>query len=246
MSNVATEVLHNADELGPYRSLSTLAVAALVLGLCSPLAFVGPLLLAIPLVAIAAAWLALARIRASEDCLTGRPLALAAIVLAVAFAIASLTHVYVRDKLSTRLAGEAAQRWLSLVASKQFDEALEVMSPTALMKLQPPPNRDEGRPPFDREIAIAMLREDPLAHVLEPAREGETVQFQLSYQTYFPMDRAPQVGSKFQASGAQAEEVEGNIILVRRLSPEGDVVWLVESWGLTNPPPEEFQAHHHH
>lgn len=239
MSNLLTDELQNADELGQYRSLSTLAVAALVLGICSPLAFVGRLLLAIPLIAIAVAWVALARIRASGNCLTGRPLALAAVVLAVVFGVASLTHVYVRDKLSTRLAGEAAQRWLSLVSADRIDEALEVMTPEALMKLQPPrPSRDAPRSPFKREQAEELLREDALAHALEAAQKGEVVRFQIGDEEFFPSDRAPQVGCRFQASGAQAEVVQGNIVLTRQLSPQGEVSWLVNSWGLTHPSPK--------
>ncbi len=247
MSNLLTDELHSADELGQYRSLSTLAVAALVLGFCSPLAFVGPLLMAIPLITIAVAWLALARIRASENTLTGRPLALAAVVLAVVFAVAPLTHAYVRDKLSTRLAGDAAQRWLSLVSADRIDEALEVMTPEALMKLQPPPpSRDAPPLPFEREKAVELLRNDPLVHALEPAREGNVVRFQHSDEKFFWTDRTPQVGCMFQAHGAQADAVEGSVVLSRRLSPQGGVAWLVDSWSLLQPPPEQFQAHHPH
>jgi hypothetical protein len=244
VSHLLTDELQNADELGQYRSLSTLAVAALVLGLCSPLAFVGPLLLAIPLISVAVAWLALARIRASANCLTGRPLAIAGIVLAVVFAVASLTHVYVRDKLSTRLAGDAAQRWLSLVSADRIDEALEVMTPEALMKLQPPPpSRDVPRSPFEREKAVELLREDPLAHALEAAQEGKSVRFELGDKTSSWAEPDPQIGCKFQARGAQADMVEGSVVLSRRLSPQGGVAWLVDSWSLIQPPPEEFQAH---
>ena len=247
MSNLLIDDPRNADELGQYRSLSTLAVVALLLGLCSPLAFVAPLLLAFPLVTIATAWLALARIRASGDCLTGRPLALAGIVLAVLFGVASLSHDYVRYSLSIRLANGAAQRWLSLVSGGRIDEALEVMTPEALMKLQPrPASRDAPQPPFQREQAVALLRDDPLAHALKPAREGAEVRFQPGGQECFWTEQNPLVRGGFQARGAQAELVEFNLELTRKLSPQGEVAWLVNSWSLIKPSPGEFQAHPRH
>lgn len=247
MSNLLTEELHNTDELGQYRSLSTLAVAAFVLGLLSPLAFVGPLLLAVPLTAIAIACLALMRIHATGDSLTGRPLALVAITLAVLFAVASLTHVFVRDTLSIRLANESARRWLSLVSAGQFDEALELMTPAALMDLQPPlETRDAPRPPFDRAKAVEILGDQPLPHALEPAQEGTEVQFHCHQEQYLSSERDPQVGCMFQASGAQAELVTGSLVLTRSVSPQGEVVWLIHSWKLISPEPQVIETHHHH
>jgi hypothetical protein len=235
VSNLLTEELHDADELGQYRSLSTLAIAAVVLGLCSPLALVAPILLAIPLLAIAVAGLALARIHASAASLTGRPLALAGIALGVVFAVAAPTHTYVRERLSIHHADESARRWLSLLSAGRIDEALELMTPQALMNLQPPPpTRDSPRPPFDRHLAETKLRDDPLVHALQPAQEGTAVQFFLSNELYSGATREPQVGCQFRATGAQAEDLTGSIVMSRKLGPQGEGAWVVDSWELSD------------
>jgi hypothetical protein len=246
VSNLLADPPHNADELAQYRSLSTLAIAALVLGLFSPLAFLGPLGIAVPLVAIAVALLALAHIKAARDSLTGRPLALAAIALAVVFAAAALSRAYVRDTLSIRIVAEPARRWMELLSTGRIDDALDVLTPDVLMKLQPSVPPDAEPPPFDRAKAVELLAADPLVHALEPAQPSKPVAFQFRDQRYFWGDRSPQVGYLFTATGGQADQVEGNLVFSRGVTPGGHVVWLVKSWGMTKPDPQEFRARHRH
>ncbi len=70
-----------------YRALCVLAVAALILGLASPLAVVDPLLWTVPICGTIVSAAALWRI-ARNSSLTGRRLALAGLWLSVVFAVA--------------------------------------------------------------------------------------------------------------------------------------------------------------
>lgn len=247
MSSDLTDNPRSVDELGQYRSLSTLAVAAFLLGLCSVLAFIAPALVAIPLIAIAVALLALAKIRSSAGALTGSLLARSGLVLAIVFAVAAFAHVYVRDSLSIRLASVAAQKWLSSVSTGRIDEALDVMTPSAVMNLRPQPaGRDVPPPPFDRDVAVGMLRLDPLVHAVEPAPDSSEVLFRSTEGVFFWAGRDPEVAFRFEAAGTHAEQVELSLMLKRKLGPKNEVVWLVSSWTLINPAPDEMQALHSH
>lgn len=237
----------DVDELGQYRSLSTLAVAAFLLGLGSVLVFITPELVAIPLTAIAVAALALAKIRSSAGSLTGSWLARCGIVLAIVFAVAAFVHVYVRDSLSIRLADDAAQKWLSTVSAGRIDEALEMMTPNALMNLRPRPAEPKAPPPpFDRQVAVEILRQDPLVHAIEPAPDSKEVLFRSTDGFFSWTARDPEVLCRFQTVGTSAEQVDFSLALKRRVGPQGEVVWLVDSWTLLSPTAEENQALHSH
>ena len=129
----ATDDPRDVDELGQYRSLSTLAVMAFLLGLVSMLTFITPSLVVIPLTAMAVAALALTRIHSSAGALTGGWLARTGLVLAIVFAVAAFSRVSLRDHLSIQLAEAAARQWLSAVSTGQTEEALKMMTPSGLM-----------------------------------------------------------------------------------------------------------------
>ncbi len=162
-------------------------------------------------------------------------------MLAIVFAVAAFTHVYVRDSLSIRLASDAAQEWLSFVSTGRMDSALEVMTPSALMNLRPrPESEDLPDPPFDRQQAVALLREDPLVHAIEPAQRSAEVLFSSTDEIFYWVALDPEVGCRFEAAGTRSPQVEFSMVLKRILSPQRDVVWLVDSWTLINPSPAEL------
>jgi hypothetical protein len=74
---------HPDDRTIDYRGVSGLAIAALVLGLLSPVAFVAPLLWSVPIFAIGFAWAAMHRIKAGGGELVGGNMALLGLLLAV-------------------------------------------------------------------------------------------------------------------------------------------------------------------
>jgi hypothetical protein len=243
----ATDDPRDVDELGQYRSLSTLAVMAFLLGLVSVVTFITPLLVVIPLTAMAVAALALAKIHSSAGSLTGGWLARAGLVLAIVFAVAMFSRVYLRDSLSIQFAEAAARQWLSAVSTGQTEEALEIMTPSGLMKLRlPPATRDAPPHPFDPIVAVDNLQQDPLSHALEPATDSSEVTFHLAEGTFLATSKSSQVACQFEATGTLAEQVELHVVLTRLPSPKNDVVWAVDSWTLLNPSADEIRAIRRH
>jgi hypothetical protein len=226
----------NVDELGQYRSLSTLAVTAFLLGMASVLAFVTPSLIVVPLTAMAIAALAMVKIHSSAGALTGQWLARAGFFLAILFAVAASSRVALRDHLSIEYAEAAAGQWLSAVSTGKMEEALELMTPSGLMKLRlPPADRDAPPPPFDPIVAVDILQHDPLRQALEPASDASEITFHLAEGTFLASPRETQVVCRFGASGTQAENVEFQLVIKRVNGPNGDLVWLVDSWMLLDP-----------
>ena len=163
------------------------------------------------------------------------------------FTVAAFTRVYVRNSLSIGLAEEASRKWLEVVSAGRLDEALEMMSRSALMRLQPSPLGSKAPPaPFDSEMAVDILREDPLLHAVQSASKEPSTQFRFAEGQFFWISRDPQVSCRFEAAGGHVEQLEFSLVLTRRLSPQNDVVWLVDSWTLLNPTAEDLQASHQH
>jgi hypothetical protein len=89
-----------AEDYLQYRALSTAAVAALIVGLLSPVAILGWTLLVVPLIGIPLSLFALAKVRKHHQELTGEGLAKAGLALSLAFAVlgpARLGYVYVTE-----------------------------------------------------------------------------------------------------------------------------------------------------
>jgi hypothetical protein len=239
----ATDDPRNVDELGQYSSLSTLAVAGFLLGMLSVLAFITPSLVVIPLTAMAVALLAMAKIRSSAGSQTGVWLARAGFFLAILFAVGAVSRVALRDRLSTHFAEAAAQQWLRAVSTDKMEEALEMMTPSGLMKLQlPPAARDAPPSPFDPMVAVDILQRDPLLRALEPAPDSSEITFQLAEGTFIASPRKTQVGCRFGASGTRAENVEFQMVIERMDGPQGASVWMVDSWSLLQPSVDEIQS----
>lgn len=101
--------VYNADELGPYQAISLMSVLALLLGLISSSAtFLSPMLLVVPLLAVAVALLALAKINAPNSGLSGARLARAGLALAILFGVASCARLAVSNLLENRQAEDIA------------------------------------------------------------------------------------------------------------------------------------------
>ncbi len=94
--------VYSADELGQYQAISLTAVLALFLGLLSPLAFLSPVLLITPLIALAVASKALSEIGAPNSGLSGARFARAGLVLAILFGVASCSRLVVSNLLESR------------------------------------------------------------------------------------------------------------------------------------------------
>lgn len=95
-ANIKPPQLPDAEEadIQQYRSVSAAAVAALALGLLSPVALVSILGWAAPIAGLAVAWWALRRIREEAPVLLGRKAALIGMTLSLAMLAAGPVHYY--------------------------------------------------------------------------------------------------------------------------------------------------------
>ena len=103
-------------EMGDYQAISALAVASLLVGAASATAIIGAPLWIVPLVGILLSWLALFRIDRSAGTLSGRPLALAGLGLAVCFGAAGIADYFYSQRLVARDAQQVANRWFLALA----------------------------------------------------------------------------------------------------------------------------------
>ena len=154
--------VYDADELGRYRSLSSLAVCALVLSLFSMMSLLVPLLAIIPLAGIAVALLALKRIAATENTLSGTGVARFALFLSLACLVAVPMRLYVRDTLYKTQADQFARHWLELLGTGKGVEALNQLSNDAMTRFARSDNPDAPPSRIEPEVAAAQLLQDPL------------------------------------------------------------------------------------
>ncbi len=235
LNDEVSQHFRSADELGPYRSVSSLAVAALLLSLCSLVAFISPLLVVVPLAAIGTALLALARIGSHRDSLIGSGLARVALALAIALTVAPSVRDIVRSELTFRQADVAARQWLANVSSNRFAEALEGITGTAYMRIQQ--TAGSNTPPVDqgREFAAKLFSEDPLVYAARCGKANSQAVFLSAEKQVFLTTRPPQVVANYQAACADGQSAQISLVLKRALTRDGTVFWLVDSWGLGFP-----------
>lgn len=231
MSSVPTA--YDADELGQYRSLSTSAVISLLLGLCSVVVFASPLLVVVPLAAIALGILALLGIAKSEGGLTGGWLARCGLALAIFFAVGSFARLKVRDFTLLKQADRTAQQWLAHASKGQAEEMLEWTSQVAYQKISP--TVEPGTPPshFSGVLAGALLRNDPYVVSLQQQRESGDLNLAIADELIIAAGTAaPEAFLHYTAVGADADQESYGVKLKRyRLSAE-EYIWLVDSWVL--------------
>jgi hypothetical protein len=164
-----------------YSQLSPLAVIALLLGMASLLALVGPLFFLVPAAAIGLALLALGKIRQSDGALVGAGMARVGLALATICLVAALVRGEVRDRMLMDQAGAVAQRWLELMTAGDVASARALLTGDAAGALVPRPGPgDQPPPPEELErIARERLEQDALvrdfAGVNQPQIEVEAL-----------------------------------------------------------------------
>ena len=110
----------------PYRSVSKLAVAALVLGFLSLLALIDPLLWTVPVVAIVLCWLALRSIARSDFVLTGRWCALCGLGLAMMFGVAAPAKWIIYRQMIRQEARQFADEWWQHIKQDAPERAFQL------------------------------------------------------------------------------------------------------------------------
>ena len=119
-----SEDLHPDERpLAEYVPVSRLAVAALALGLASPLILASPLLIVVPLAGLAVAFVALRQIALSDRRLQGRWLATLGLCLATFFLGWGVTRQMSRQLTMSQQAERFVDSWLVLVRDGKLHEA---------------------------------------------------------------------------------------------------------------------------
>ncbi|MEM8864743.1 MAG: hypothetical protein AAGF31_04275 [Planctomycetota bacterium] len=106
-----------------YRSLSSLAVGGLILGLASAAFIAAPTLVIVPLAAIAVSTIALRRIAANPEVLAGRVFAICGLLLAVVSSTAGFTKTLVVERLLAGQAEPVSRAWIDAALAGDIQEA---------------------------------------------------------------------------------------------------------------------------
>jgi hypothetical protein len=149
--------------LAEYRSLSALALAAVVLGLLSGLALLDPMAWGLPALGLLVSLAALRRIRRDEAALAGRGLARAGLALSLLFAVAAPTDWFLYRYLVRREALRFAGYWFQLLGEGQVQKAY-------LLTVDP-----KSRLPLDISLPEMCRRASYLCEELEVYRKNRLV-----------------------------------------------------------------------
>lgn len=228
-------------EVLQYRSISTLAVVALLLGLLSIAAFAAPLLLIVPLAACCVAFAALVAIGRSADRLAGRRLAYAGLFLAIACGVGAVVRIEFRTRLLQDQASEAVEAWVDLLADRQWEAAVARLSGRGKGTLHPPTSPGEPPPPM-AEVREHMTREmesTPLAERLADAQSPLQVRFvkPLSPPIYRGRNVTLQNLYEVRAAESDAEPFRMTVQLTRAPTFEEDGLSVrIDDWAVGQPP----------
>lgn len=237
-----TPAFHSDDppEVSEYRTMSALAIVALVFGLASPLCFWNPLLLGIPLFGAALAIVAVQRIAASDGALAGRGLALIALALCLVSATASISHNRVTRQLRSNQAEEMARQWLGLLLAGKTQEAFQL----TVEGTRPPASPGPGMPP-PTETPLETFTKHPLVKAISAAGTASDVRFG-GMLSYSPMSSGQMVIEQqysITPAGEAGSRTDSRIQVIlnvqrSRLAGEKGLRWLILSFRDANSPAE--------
>ncbi len=131
LPSASQPVFSQADEdlLRDYRSISAIAVVGFLLSLASPLVFVRPILIFIPLLAGSLCAAAISRISRSDGRLIGKTVAVLGLCC-VSICVAALpSFVLVRNSLFNQHAEPVAQQWFDWLRQGSPQKALQMTVP---------------------------------------------------------------------------------------------------------------------
>jgi len=117
------------ERLSGYRSVSLLAVVALLLGLLSPVALVNAVLWAVPILGLIVAAAAYRAIVRAPDRMTGRGMALVAIGLCTLFLSLATAHSFSRTLWLRHEGRQFMDLWLELIRRQELQKAHQLHLP---------------------------------------------------------------------------------------------------------------------
>ncbi|MEM8945301.1 MAG: hypothetical protein AAGD11_08970 [Planctomycetota bacterium] len=224
---------YDADELGQYRSLSSLAVVAFVFGLASVITFAAPLLVVVPLTAAALALLALRSIAASDGGLTGSRLALCGLALAIFFAVGAYARVGMRDSILQGQVDRTCRQWLDSASRGQVDQMIEMMTQKAAEKLNPPVAVGDPGSFFSGMLNSALMRQSPIIADVTRLRGDGELRFRIEDTEIYATSKPAQAAMSYSVgSSSSKERLSCSIGLRRLLASGGRRVWMIDSWSV--------------
>ncbi len=225
----------DADELGQYRSLSSLAVVSVVLGVFSAITFASPMLIVVPLAAAATALLALRSIATSGGGLSGRRLALVGLTLSVMFGVAAFARITVRDSLLKQQADQVCQQWLGLASNGQVDEMLLLMSKQAADRLKPAVEVAQPDSIFGGMLTSALMRQDPLVAALSDISESGNPSYEVQDAQILAAIIPAQARMRYMVSSSESDaDVSCQIVLKRFRTADDQFEWFIDGWSVEN------------
>lgn len=120
-----------ATEVSGYRPVSSLAVAALIVGCVSALALVSPVFWVVPLVGVALAVVAVRDVTRSGVAKAGGLAAVAGLALSLGFGAQAATAAATARWLAASRAEAAAEFWLEALCDGRTDDARSMCGPDA-------------------------------------------------------------------------------------------------------------------
>lgn len=122
-SSTTSSAAADLPELAGYRTVNIAAVASLLLGLASFLAWAAPVFGLIALAGLVVSTLALRQFAAEPERYAGRPLAMAGLCLAMLFLGAGAARSYVRQSTFFALSEQFARDWIQMIQAGRTLEA---------------------------------------------------------------------------------------------------------------------------
>jgi hypothetical protein len=226
---------HPDPELAGYRPVNGWAIAALLLGFAAPLAFADPLLWWVPLVGIAIAIVALARMRRSDLPTVGRKAAIFGLILSAVVAAAAPARYLTRNYWLVARSEVLANQWFERIRDGQTQAAFDLMFHAAARHVAPPPHDGStaaAEAPEKTEIATFLAR-PPVPRLLALGDRAQRKQVQTSVM---PEEMGRQTVSLwFQIDAADEHSLKPLIVqldMQRRIDPNGQERWLIQNiWG---------------
>lgn len=162
-----------------YRAVSALSITALLLGLCSVLALIHPVLWLVPLAAVLIAWLALRRIAVASPPLLGRKAALIGMTLALIFGLSAPIQDWLHRRVLRGEAIELADEWFTALRQNKPDYAVRLSRhPTSKASRERPPTADSA----DRDGLLTevkrVVREQPVELLLKLGNKAHVRHYQ--------------------------------------------------------------------
>lgn len=150
-------------DVARYHAVTPWAVAALVLGLLSPLAFVGPLLWLLPLFCLVVALVAFWKIASSAGELVGWNIALLGLLLALLFGLAAPVRTLTRQYWIESRAELFARRFIDLLQQGRTYAAYQLtLSPSLRKPLDVDLSEEYAKDPRAQQRYENFLRLEPV------------------------------------------------------------------------------------